>query len=301
MIKDLISVIIPAYNAAKHIKETLQSVLSQTYPNIEILVIDDGSTDNTKQIVKSFGAKVRYYYQENSGPSAARNKGVKEAKGKYIAFIDSDDLWCKTALEKMMVSLKENHSDLVFSNALISYENGSEEIFWVEKPSNQNIFSNLIFENFLLMNCLVNKEIFKRVGPFDETLKKVEDFDFWLKAAKAGCKFSFINEPLFIYKKHAESASFNKEEMLLNLIEVYKKWQNLEKDKRTKVQIKESIGKTYYILGKLSLIKGPYNLKSSQYFRNSFMISKNIKVKLFSLLLFLIAPIDPGISKKIFY
>jgi len=98
----LISIIIPTFNRADWIKAAIESVLKQTYQNFELLIIDDGSTDNTKKIISFCDKKIKYYFQKNKGPSAARNFGIKEANGKYICFLDSDDQWAKTKLERQL-------------------------------------------------------------------------------------------------------------------------------------------------------------------------------------------------------
>lgn len=97
-----VSIIIPTYNSAKYIHDAIESVLNQTYQDFEIIVMDDGSIDNTKKVLRSYieSKKIRYFYQKNKGPSAARNKGIREAKGEYIAFLGADDIWHKKKLEK---------------------------------------------------------------------------------------------------------------------------------------------------------------------------------------------------------
>ena len=104
----MISVVIPAYNAGRFIRRTIDSVLAQTYTDYEIIVVDDGSTDNTAEIVKSYGSKVRYIYQQNAGDGAARNTGIYAAKGEWIAFLDHDDEWLPEKLRLQMELLKRN-------------------------------------------------------------------------------------------------------------------------------------------------------------------------------------------------
>lgn len=103
----LISVIIPVYNREKYVSEAIESVLKQTYQFLDIIVIDDGSTDKSAEIIKSFGSKIRYFYQENSGISSALNHGLKVAKGEFIAFLDSDDLWTENKLNLQIKVLKK--------------------------------------------------------------------------------------------------------------------------------------------------------------------------------------------------
>ena len=112
---DLISVIIPTYNRAHLIKRSAQSVLNQTYKNLELIIVDDGSTDNTKEVIDSLNdERIVYVKQENHGVSSARNTGINVANGKYIAFQDSDDIWHSDKLEKQINTLKQNNADIVF-------------------------------------------------------------------------------------------------------------------------------------------------------------------------------------------
>ena len=116
---DLVSVIIPTFNRESTLKDSINSVLNQTYKDIEVILVDDGSTDNTKQIVSEINdERLKYYYKENAGACAARNDGVKFARGKYIAFHDSDDIWHASKLEKQVKKIKEEKCDLVFCKSL---------------------------------------------------------------------------------------------------------------------------------------------------------------------------------------
>src|SRR6476659_7001862 len=119
---ELVSVIMPAFNAGKYISDAIQSVIQQTYNNWELIVIDDGSTDTTAAIIKEFIAsddRIKYLYQENGGPGKARNKGLKEAKGIYVAFLDADDLWLPEKLREQLKTMFYHKTDLVYSDAYI--------------------------------------------------------------------------------------------------------------------------------------------------------------------------------------
>jgi glycosyltransferase involved in cell wall biosynthesis len=130
--QQLVSVIIPLYNTEKYIEETINSILKQTYTQLEIVVVDDGSTDQSSTIVKQLQEKypriVRYIYQENSGVAVARNTGIEHAKGEYIAFLDSDDLWHTTKIEKQMESIHTNKMDACYCGYMHYYEETSEEV-----------------------------------------------------------------------------------------------------------------------------------------------------------------------------
>ena len=126
----LVSAIIPTYNSVNYISEAINSVLNQTYKNCEIIVVDDGSTDNTRKTVENYirkyPHKIKYFYQENKGPSAARNKGIKEARGNYIAFLDSDDLWLPDKLEKQIsLFMKDVSLKLTYCGGYYEDEEGS--------------------------------------------------------------------------------------------------------------------------------------------------------------------------------
>jgi glycosyltransferase involved in cell wall biosynthesis len=189
----MISVIIPAYNRASLLKEAIQSVLDQDYfissneaALFELLIIDDGSTDDTKEIVGAFGNRVKYHYQANEGISASRNFGLRLSKGDYIAFLDSDDLWKKAKL-RMQMNLMEN-----LPQAKVCY---TEEI-WIRKGVRVNPkkkhqkYSGWIFDKVLplcllsLSSALFKREVFEEVGHFDEELPVCEDYDFGIRVAQ---------------------------------------------------------------------------------------------------------------------
>lgn len=189
----MISVIIPTYNRASFLKETVQSVLDQTlfhraegaHP-FELFVIDDGSEDETEEVVRNFGNKVFYHRQPHRGASSARNHGLQLAKGEYIAFLDSDDLWKKEKLSVQMSFFR------AFPQARVCY---TEEI-WLRHGSRLNPsrkhrkFSGWIFDRVLplcllsLSSCFFRREVFEEVGGFDEDLPVCEDYDFGIRLAQ---------------------------------------------------------------------------------------------------------------------
>jgi glycosyltransferase involved in cell wall biosynthesis len=145
----LVSVIVPTYNYAEFIGEAIKSVLDQTIQDFEILVIDDGSTDNTKEVVLSFGDKVRYFYQSQQGPAKARNKGIVESKGEYIAFLDADDVWLPSKLEKQVNLFRSNPKlgmvvtdNFLFDDAGIYREYVNKKGYLITGDVVANIFIN---------------------------------------------------------------------------------------------------------------------------------------------------------------
>lgn len=179
----LVSVIIPTYNRAWALSESIDSVLNQDYPNFELIVVDDGSTDETKALLKAYNGRLTALYQENRGVSSARNTGIANAHGAYIAFLDSDDLWEKEKLSAQIKFFKENPDALICQTEEIWIRNGKRvnPKFKHKKPS------GMIFEQSLHL-CLVSpsavmmkRELFQMTGLFDESLLSCEDYDLWLR------------------------------------------------------------------------------------------------------------------------
>ena len=212
-----VSVIIPIYQRAHLVSQTIESVLAQTYTDYEIIVVNDGSTDNTKEVLACFGNKITTIHQENKGVSAARNTGINAAKGLYIAFLDSDDLWQPNKLEKQLAFFESNPKiGLVYSDAFFFNEKGVLPDKWtsVYPPPPVWQFLALFGRNFILTSTVVvRRECLDEVGLFDETLKSCEDYDLWLRIIE---KFPiyFLNEPLGYYRQSANSLDSNREQML---------------------------------------------------------------------------------------
>lgn len=208
----LVSVIIPCYNCEPWISATLKSVVEQTYSNLEIIVIDDGSTDNTKLEIEKSGVDVRYYYKKNKGPAAARNLGIVKATGKYIAFLDSDDLWEKNKTEEQLKVIfdNENQIDLVFSNVSLIDEVGS--YLYTHYNNVPDIKKDLIVDLFLgkigmnTPTILVKKEILEDIGGFDEELPLREDH-FLLMEIADKYNIYHIKTPLVRRRKTKTSMS----------------------------------------------------------------------------------------------
>ena len=204
-----VSVIIPTYNRAYVLGEAIDSVLSQTYDDLELIVIDDGSQDETRDIVASYNSRLTYLHQEHRGVSAARNLGIERARGNYLAFLDSDDLWLK---EKLYLQMECMMAD---PETLICY---TDEI-WIRKGVRVNQmkkhrkYSGMIFEYCLPLcivspsSVLINRQLIDEVGVFDETLEVCEDYDLWLRIS-ARYPIHFIETPLIVKRGgHADQLS----------------------------------------------------------------------------------------------
>jgi len=226
----LVSVVIPVYNGEKYIVDTINSVISQSYCEFEIIVVDDGSTDLTSEAVKSIkDNRIEYYYQQNSGlPAKARNHGAKIAKGNYIAFLDHDDIWFPQKLEKQMMVIKNNPQiALISTNAYLMYGLDKTRIPLLHNMKEGYFNDNSFFPNNMVVqsSALVSKHHFDAVGGLNESpdLKAIEDYDLWLRLyLKYPCYY--INECVIYYRKHSESISGTKLQVLEREIHYFNKY-----------------------------------------------------------------------------
>lgn len=201
--------IIPTCNRAHFLPETIQSVLKQTYRNYELIVVDDGSTDETSEIVSAFGSQVHYLHQKNRGVSAARNTGIRAARGDFLAFLDSDDLWKKRKLAIQMELMQSDPSVKICYTNEIWLRNGKH----LNQKKKHRKFSGWIFEKMLPLclisasSILLKREVLDRVGWFDENLPVCEDYDLWLRMG-LHYPITFIDHPLIIKQGgHADQLS----------------------------------------------------------------------------------------------
>ncbi len=219
--KPKVSVVIPTYNRAHMLSKSLNSVLNQTYQNFEVIIVDDGSSDNTEEVIRSFqkvDKRIVYIkHEKNKGQSAAENSGIKLAEGEYIAFQDSDDEWLPEKLEKQIRLIEKSDSDLgvVYTGFLRIM--GNKKVYvpgpWV-KQKDGYIYNELLKGNFVgTPTILARKECFQRLGLFDERLKALQDWDLVLRFSKF-YKFAFIDEPLVLAPFIPDSLSVNYKVML---------------------------------------------------------------------------------------
>jgi glycosyltransferase involved in cell wall biosynthesis len=180
-----ISVVIPTYNRASFLKEAIDSVLSQTYRDFELIVVDDGSTDGTPELLLSYGHKIKVIKKANKGPSASRNRGIKAAKGDWMAFLDSDDIWKPDKLEKQVQFIKDNPEIKICQTEEIWIRNGKR----VNPRKKHEMHSGWIYEQCLPLcivspsSVMIHRDVFEKVGLFDETMLACEDYDLWLRIA----------------------------------------------------------------------------------------------------------------------
>lgn len=210
----LVTAIIPTYNRSALLRQALASVAAQTYRPIQVIVVDDGSSEPIKPVVReSFegvaGIEWLYLRQENAGPGAARNRGIEIAKGEYIAFLDSDDLWSPIMLSATATYLHANPKvDLVVGGWDVVSDVGAQ-IMGACQPSglqaevDQNFLKALLMRNlFPIHSALVRKHIFQMSGYFDETLVALEDWDLWIRISACGVKIKFLNDLVAHWRMH---------------------------------------------------------------------------------------------------
>ena len=210
-----ISVIIPAYNAMTYLPETMATVLNQTVADFEVIVVNDGSSDETEQwVAQLVDPRVKLISQKNQGLAAARNTGIDHAKGEYLAFLDADDLWESTKLEKQVRCLEENPEvGLVYTWSALINEQGILTGRVFKSHAEGNVWKTLIGYNIVWCGsvAMVRRSCFDRVGAFDRQLSSFnngEDWDMWLRIA-AEYPFKVIKEPLVYYRQCLSSASRN--------------------------------------------------------------------------------------------
>jgi len=195
-----VSVVMPTFNQADYVGESLESVLGQGYPNIEIVVVNDGSTDETGSLLKHFGTQVTVVFQENRGPAAARNRGIRESSGEFIAFLDADDSWPDGKVFDQVAPLLQDSSIDMTLSRVRRWELGSD-------GGGAFCLSGSIFYSLQLGSVVARKSVFEKVGYFDEGLALSEDQDWFLRARESGVRMARVESVGLHYRVHAESAT----------------------------------------------------------------------------------------------
>lgn len=211
----MVSVVIPAYNAARFISETIDSVLAQTFDAYEVIVINDGSPDTEalEGVLAPYGERVRYLKQENRGAAAARNAGVLAARGPYVAFLDSDDSWMESYLVEQLRFIEDAEPayDLVYTDALLTGESPLAGKTFMEIAPSEGVvtFEKLLTDecNLITSGVVARRQILLDVGLFDEALRRAQDYDLWLRLAKAGARIGYQRKVLIRYRCHSDSLS----------------------------------------------------------------------------------------------
>lgn len=289
-----VSVIIPAYNVAGYIAETLDSALAQTYKNYEIIVINDGSPDTEKleKALEKYLDKIIYLKQENTGAALARNYGIENSGGELIAFLDADDIWLPEFLESQTKFLDENEYDMVYSDAYLfgdSYVKG--KTFMEDAPSS----GVADFESILTTNCnvitsgtLVKKQNLLDVGMFESVKVNAHDFILWLRLAKNGTRIGYQKKPLLKYRVLISGLSGDLINRSLREIEAFERVldsMQLSDDQRriVKERIENAKAEIDIIHGKSLLLQRQFE-RAKNYFEKANQIKKSKKLWLIGFL-----------------
>lgn len=224
--RPLISIIIPVYNGVNYLKEAIESALAQTYPNIEIIVINDGSTDGTEQIALSFGESIQYVKKTNGGVASALNIGILKMRGEHFSWLSHDDLYMPNKIEKQLEILrKQPKKSIVFSGFNIIDKNSDFMSSHLIKNWQQYTkFEMILYTMIHGCSLLIPKAAFNTVGYFDETLRTVQDNHQWLRIAKADYQFIYIDEPLILSRQHSEQGSVTLKEIQVGEIREFYQW-----------------------------------------------------------------------------
>jgi glycosyltransferase involved in cell wall biosynthesis len=226
--RPLVSVIVPSYNSAHLVADAVDSVLAQTYPHVELIVVDDGSKDDTRQVLARYGERLRYVHQENRGLSGARNTGIGHARGELLAFLDADDKWLPEKLSRQVEALLANpraafaHTEVLYWDS----QTGAAE----SRPKERHEFTGACYRRLFAGNqiivstALVRRERLEKVGLFDEAIRRpsTQDYDAWLRLARHA-EVVYVPEPLVYYRVHAANASKNAVMMLEDELYVIEK------------------------------------------------------------------------------
>lgn len=223
-----ISVVIPAYQIAPYIAEALDSVFAQTLPNFEVIVVNDGSpdTEELERALAPYRERINYIRQENAGAGAARNRGVREGRGEFVAFLDGDDLWNSDYLEKQLLFVREGDYDLVYADALLFGDSPvAGKTYMQTSPSEGPVtFISLLRNdtNVITSGVVARRSEVIEAGLFDETLRNAQDFEMWTRMAKRGARLAYQRKVLLRYRCREGSLSGDEMNRLKREVRVYR-------------------------------------------------------------------------------
>lgn len=270
----MISVIIPTYNREKTIKRAIDSVLNQTYQNIEVIVVDDCSNDNTEQVIHEYNDQRLIYHklEQNSGACVARNKGVELAKGEYIAFQDSDDEWLPDKLRVQKEYLEKNQADICFCSLKNFLMNGETEVIPANPVNSKEILSSLLQNNFISTQTIFGKKHCFKEEPFDSDFPRFQDWDLVIRLSQ---RYNIVHCPdvLVNVYKQTDSMTFNVKKTAAGLNLIIKKHGHLMN--------RAELSNLYFKMGKNQLLCHENALES---FRVSIQHASSIKKVIYYLL-----------------
>jgi len=246
--KPLVSIVVATYNMAAYLPLALRSALDQTYGNVEVLVVDDGSQDDTRGVMAPFlgDLRVRYLVQENRGQAVAKNHGIREARGEYIAFLDADDIWVPEKLEQQMPLFFQSGSvGVVYSRLAYMDETGKELSLADNQLFRGRVSGPLLVRNFIgFGTSVVRKECFDRLGRFDEAMRMGIDYDLWLRFSTQ-YEFDYVDHPLLLYRVWSGQMSNNCKSRYLSGIAIMERFLKQYPDVVEKSTQEEAWAHTY--------------------------------------------------------
>jgi len=254
----LVTVIIPSYNYLKYISNCIKSVQSQDYPNIELIIVDDGSTDGSFEFLQELNSKIKVIHQSNQGVSIARNRGLLEATGDYIAFLDADDYWESSKISKQLDVLKQMSADLVYSGVNLVSPDGSK-ITGTLKPhfSGQcapafRRFPGRAIITLGTSNALFRRSLLAKSGLFDPSLSISADWDFFRRYCDFG-KVATLNEELTYYRQHPENMSTYSNAFISDLLRCMRKMLVDDGPRMRSFKNFKILARTYWLLLKYQI------------------------------------------------
>jgi glycosyltransferase involved in cell wall biosynthesis len=289
-----VSIIIPAYNVARFISETLDSVFAQTFTDYEVIIINDGSPDSVEleRILEPYLQKICYLKQENRGAGAARNTGLRTARGTYVAFLDADDVWLPAYLEKQVSFIESDGGyDLVYCNALLIGDSPwTGKTYMDRDPSNGTVnLEALLGERCMVITSgvLARREAIMEVGLFDETLRNSQDFDLWVRLARRrNARMNFQRQPLLKHRAHEGSLAsdaIKSVEGELKVLRRVREWPDLTEAERRAMENTIALRQASIEVdrGKRSLVHGDYEAATKSFrFANEYYRSWKLAIVL---------------------
>jgi teichuronic acid biosynthesis glycosyltransferase TuaG len=232
MTEPLVSVIMPAFNAEKYIGESIESVIVQTYPHWELVVVDDGSTDHTANIIRQYQTaepRIKYFYQQNGRQGKAKNRGIRESKGIYIAFLDTDDLWLPEKLEVSLRELQNGEFSLLFTDSYVFSDDEPRKAASLKRmgvgeavyKGRSALLKFLEYNQIPNLTVIVKKETILGAGDFT-SLAVAEEYEMWLRLLSGGAIFKAISAPLAMYRLHQASITATDRQATFEVIGIIK-------------------------------------------------------------------------------
>jgi glycosyltransferase involved in cell wall biosynthesis len=275
----LVTAIVPVYNGSAFLKETIGSILNQTYPNVEIVAVDDGSLDNSRDIIASYGNDIRLISQKNAGVAAARNTAIKHANGDYIALLDQDDIWLPNKIGRQVeVFLKKPETVLVWGGAVRSNKGWTNDVNTSEyhlQRESYGIRGLLLHNRIDALTAIFRRDVALKLGGFDILAPPSDDWDLWIRLAASG-PIAYLAETVAIHRLHDKQNSRNGYKLTLAELYVLKKHRALfgsfsdgaalyqfELGRRLTVAAMESVKVRQYNQARLLALLGIFTMKTT--------------------------------------